>query len=107
MISVMLLVTQLVVPGAANAQGTGWQGDYFNNRYLSGTPAFTREAGLVNFDWGNGSPDWRLPADGFSARWTRTLYFDGGRYRFLTETDDGTRLYLDGVRIVDKWQDQP
>jgi len=46
-------------------------------------------------------PDW------FSVRWTRTLWFDAGRYRFTTTTDDGVRLYLDGQLIVDQWRDQP
>ena len=39
-------------------------------------------------------------------RWTRTLGFTGGTYRFYTSTDDGVRVALDGKRIIDKWQNQ-
>jgi len=106
MIGVALLFATLVAPLEVKAQDTGWQGEYFNNPYLWGTPVFVRQDSAVNFDWGLGSPDSRIPADGFSVRWTRTLFFDGGRYRFLTETDDGVRLYVNGIKLIDKWQDQ-
>jgi hypothetical protein len=60
----------------------------------------------IDFEWGNGSPDPAVPADGFSVRWTRTLSFDAGTYRFRTSTDDGVRVYVDGSRVVDSWEDQ-
>lgn len=45
-----------------------------------------------------------LPADGFSARWTQALSFDAGTYRFVTTTDDGGRLWVDGRLLIDAWQ---
>lgn len=102
------LLATLVMPGVAKASGTtGWQGEYFANPYMWGVPVLVRTDSSINFNWGIGSPDPVIPADGFSVRWTRVVYFDGGRYRFNTETDDGVRLYVDGVRIIDQWRDQP
>ena len=34
--------------------------------------------------------------DNFSARWTRTVNFAAGAYRFSVTGDDGVRLYVDG-----------
>jgi hypothetical protein len=30
-----------------------WQGEYFNNRTLSGTPALTRQDAVIDFNWGS------------------------------------------------------
>ena len=35
-----------------------------------------------------------------------TLGFNPGIYRFLASSDDGVRIYVDGVRVVDAWRDQ-
>ena len=51
------------------------------------------------------SPDSRLPRDNFSARWTRTIEFDEGLYRFFARADDGIRVYLDNELIIDEWRD--
>ncbi|MFM7373125.1 MAG: PA14 domain-containing protein, partial [Sphaerospermopsis kisseleviana] len=42
-------------------------------------------------------------ADNFSGRWTRTNNFTGGLYNFISEADDGVRVYIDGVKVIDKW----
>jgi len=84
---------------------TEWRGEYYDNRWLSGSPALVRNDSDINFNWGLGSPDTAIPADNFSARWTRTLDFAAGLYRFTTETDDGVRLYVDDQLIIDQWHD--
>lgn len=83
--------------------GATWRGDYFDNRELKGNPVMARDDGAIDFDWGNGSPDPAIPADDFSVRWTRTLGFSAGAYRFFTSTDDGVRLWVDGGLVVDSW----
>ncbi len=82
---------------------TDWQGEYFNNPSLSGTPAIVRNDANINFDWGAGAPDPAIPADYFSVRWTRTLNLSTGTWRFITTTDDGVRLWVDGSLAIDKW----
>ena len=74
---------------------TEWRGEYFANRNLSGAPALLRNDSKVDFNWGAGSPGSRIPIDNFSARWTRSLAFDAGDYRFYARSDDGVRLWLD------------
>ena len=62
-------------------------------------------AGFLNFDFGLGSPSAAcgVNADNFSARWTRTVNFAAGTYRFSVTGDDGARLYVDGQIKIDKW----
>jgi len=86
--------------------GAAWYGEYFANRHLQGWPVLMRNDRAIDFEWGDGSPDPALPADNFSVRWTRTLGFDAGTYRFLTSTDDGVRVWVDGALVVDAWVDQ-
>ena len=80
-----------------------WRGDYYPNIQLSGEPVLTRNDVSLHFAWGTGAPANGLPADKFSVRWIRTVAFDAGTYRFRVLVDDGARLYLDGVRVIDAW----
>ena len=74
---------------------------------LSGSPTFTRNDGdTIDFQWNTGSPGGGVPADAFSARWTRTITFNEGVYQFSTNSDDGSRVFVDGQLIVNSWQDQ-
>jgi len=84
---------------------TEWRGAYYANTDLIGEPALVRNDPVILFEWGNGAPAAGLPVDGFSARWTRTLYFAEGWYTFNALTDDGLRLYVDNVLLIDDWAD--
>lgn len=81
----------------------GWRAEYFANPDLQGQPVLVRDEPRLAFDWGTGAPDPVLPADGFSARWTRQFAFLGRRYRFTVRADDGVRLLLDGAVVLDEW----
>jgi uncharacterized protein YraI len=83
-----------------------WKGEYWTNRHLSGSPRVVRNDRHVDFNWGTGSPDPRIPNDDFSARWTRKIDFDDGWYRFSVRSDDGVRVWVGGDRIIDEWYDQ-
>lgn len=80
-----------------------WQGEYWANDSLNGAPALTRQETRLDFAWGNGSPAAEIPADHFSARWTRTSDFGAGAYRFRVTVDDGARLWVDDQLVVDAW----
>ena len=54
-----------------------------------------------------GSPGAGVNADGFSVRWERTDTYAAGTYRFTGTTDDGMRIKVDGVTVVDAWFNQP
>ncbi|MBK8899788.1 MAG: SH3 domain-containing protein [Anaerolineaceae bacterium] len=86
---------------------TAWRGEYFNNRVVAGTPNLVRDDEAINFDWGLESPALEaINRDSFSVRWTRTLELSAGLYRFITVTDDGVRLYVNGRLLIDQWHTQ-
>ncbi len=82
-----------------------WKGEYWSNRRLDGDPELTRNDGDINFNWGNDSPDDRIPDDNFSVRWTRSVDFRSGLYRLTARADDGIRVWVDGDRVIDEWHD--
>jgi hypothetical protein len=104
-----------LLPGLAVAQGSiqpqdsapNWNAYYWNNTALSGTPVLERLEPNLDYRWGSGSPDPKVWADGFSARWTRYLDLAAGSYRFTTVSDDGLRLYVDGRLLINEWTDHP
>ena len=100
-------VAKLQWVAVSGATGTiyGWRGEYYNNRTLSGSPVIVRDDQQIDFNWGFGSPDSFISSDSFSARWTRDIFFNSGRYRFTTTTDDGVRLWVNNQLIIDQWYD--
>ena len=84
---------------------TGWRGEYFAGMAVAGDPVLVRNDPVLDFNWGLGSPGWEIPDDGFSARWTRRQYFEGGSYVFTAMADDGVRVWIDGRLYLDEWHD--
>lgn len=81
-----------------------WRVEFWNNTEQSGSPVVTRSVSAINFDWGFGSPDpARVFADNFSARFVRTLMFQGGAYRFTFKVDDGIRVWVDNNVVYDQY----
>jgi PA14 domain len=84
----------------------GLTATYFSDPNLQ-TAVLARVDLDLEFDWALGSPDPVVPADGFSARWTGTVeprYTE--TYTFWVrrgETNEGTRLFVDGQKIIDDW----
>lgn len=89
-------------PERIDAQAA-WKGEYYNNMDLQGSPKVTRQHNNIDFNWGTGAPVQGVTADYFSARFTGTFYFVGGKYRFTATSDDGIRVWVDGTKIVDQW----
>jgi len=89
---------------SANA---GIRGYYFNNMNLSGAAALVRVDSTINFNWGTGTPGAPITVDTFSVRWAgvvEALYSEP--YVFTCNTDDGFRMWLNDVLIIDSWIDQ-
>ena len=82
-----------------------WRGEYYSNISLHGPPTLVRNDVHIDFNWGTGPPAPNLPVDNFSVRWTQTIAFVEGHYRFHVRVDDGVRLYIDDVLIIDEWRD--
>lgn len=85
---------------------SGFNGEYFNNTELTGSPTLTRNDPTINFEWGSGSPGPGINAEFFSVRWTKNQFFAAGRYKFITRTDDGVRLFIDGNLVINEWHGQ-
>lgn len=91
----------------ARFTGPGLLGAYFDEQDLTGKTVYRLDE-TINFDWGDGSPLPDMPPDQFSIRWTGQLEAPtNGEYTFFLESDDGTRLWLDGELIIDAWRTQP
>ena len=98
----ILLVTSA---GARLGAEAGFLGTYHSDQNLD-TPIFQRVDREIAFDWGAGAPDPRLGTDHFSVRWSGQLVPPTtGRYQFITASDDGVRLWIDDVLIIDDWSD--
>ncbi len=82
--------------------------EYFNNMYLEGEPALLRYENEIHHRWGLGSPaPGIINNDHFSARYTRTMDLEAGRYRFTAQADDGIRMWINGQLVIDQWYDSP
>lgn len=105
MVALLLVVTLVLTAPETAAADNVWRAQYYNNKSLSGTPVLERDERELNWDWGYGSPASQVNYDGFSARWTRTVNFSAGNYRFSASMDDGMRVWVDDVLIIDSWKD--
>ncbi|MCW2924016.1 MAG: Na-Ca exchanger/integrin-beta4, partial [Thermoleophilia bacterium] len=89
---------------AANAYPGGGSGNF--------TPtntAISRIDPNVNFNWGAGTPYAAFGVDTFSIRWQgkiTTPVGETGTYYFQTNSDDGSRLWINNVDVVSGWLDQ-
>ena len=86
--------------------GTGLKGDYYPNTSLTGTVALTRTDPTINFTWTTTGPAPSIPADRFSVRWTGQVEAPvTGIYTFVTRSDDGVRLWINGKLLINNWRD--
>jgi glucose/arabinose dehydrogenase len=94
-------------PGDPGSCASGeFLAEYFNNMTLSGAPVLSRCEATIQNDWGVGSPGPGVNVDGFSVRWTGSPTFAAGDHVFSTTADDGVRVIVDGVSLIDQWHDQ-
>lgn len=95
-----LTVTDPPPPGSV---GTGLQGNYYSGTAFN-TLVTTRTDATVNFNWGSGSPASGVPVDNFSVRWEGSVKADHSQtYTFFTTSDDGQRLWVNGVQLINDW----
>ncbi|MEN8907154.1 MAG: glycoside hydrolase family 9 protein [Clostridiales bacterium] len=86
--------------------GDGLYGEYYSGTTFSGTPVLTRVDSTIDFNWGGGTPDSEIPSDGFSVKWTGEIEARSDEvYTFYISHDDGARVMIDGVWVIDNWTD--
>ena len=82
-------------------------GEYWANPNMTGgSPALTIINDPMDNDWGTGSPGSGIGNDNFSARYTSTFFApETGLYQFRVDSrgDDGVRLYLNDVLVINNW----
>lgn len=105
-----------------NFMVTGFEGEYFNaataNDMSTWTSQYKRIESKIDFDWAGGDPDTdsgtklgspigAVNSDRFGAVWRATFeMFENDDYYFYASSDDGMRVYIDGIRIIDSWIDR-
>ncbi len=95
-----------VTPTGPPPAGQGLRASYFANISLSGTPVLLRDE-AVDFGWGTAAPAASLPADNFSVVWTGSLIPPtSGAYQLQTTADDGVRVWVNNMLVIDNWADQ-
>lgn len=82
-----------------------WHGEYWPNPDLFGSPSFVRKDSSINFTWGTNAPAPGMPNNNFSVRWTRLADFEPTNYRFYLTVNDGARVWVDNLLLIDEWQD--
>jgi len=91
----------------ASGGGRGLVAEFYNNMTLSAPPVLTRVDSVIGADWHDQPPGPGVNANKWSARWTGTLTPPAtGEYTFSLTSDDGSRLFVNGVRIIDNWREQ-
>ncbi len=90
---------------SAPPTGNGLLGEYFTGITPGlNPPVLTRNDATIFFDWGIGGPSAATGIDTFSVRWTGdivALYTES--YTFTLPVDDGARVWIDNVLVLDKW----
>jgi hypothetical protein len=82
--------------GPANGNGPGLRGDYYNGMEFDSFNYTTNGENIDN-DWGDNG-------DEYSVRWTgRVMPRYSENYTFITTSDDGVRLWVNGVLVIDNW----
>jgi hypothetical protein len=83
-----------------------YRAEYFSGTTLSGTAVVTQCETVLGYDWGAGGPENGVGPDDFSVRWSGQFDFAGGSTTFTATADDGIRVWVDGVLLIDAWVDQ-
>ena len=84
----------------------GLRGHYYGTPELNGK-MIERVDSQINFRWGTASPMPGIPADRFSIRWEGEIEtLNEGNYTFHLRSDDGSRLFVDGRSVIDRWRPQ-
>jgi hypothetical protein len=67
---------------------------------------YTRIDPEVNFNWAGNPPAAGVPGTDFRVQWSGKVSPPyPGTYQFYTWSDDGVRLFIDGVQVITNWTD--
>jgi glucose/arabinose dehydrogenase len=87
----------------AAGTGKGLSGTYFDGLGFTGSTV-TRVDPTIDYTWGAAAPAPSIGPDTFSVRWTGQVEAQYSQvYTFYTQSDDGVRLWVNGVQLVNNW----
>ena len=82
----------------------GLWAEYFNGTELAGTPVYAYLESNINETYSPASPPNGVTTNAFSVRWHGRLSASlTGTHSLIATCFGGTRLYLDGARIINNW----
>ena len=70
---------------------------------ITGPPLSQQRVDQISFDWGERAPAANVPADYFAVLATTELELPAGTYQLWSDSDEGARVFLDGMEIIHKW----
>ena len=80
-----------------------WTYEAFNDVTITGPAIATGCDTELEHEWALGAPFAGVNVDAFSIRWEVDAVFPGGPTQFTFRSDDGIRLYIDDVKMFDRW----
>ncbi|WP_187274113.1 glycosyl hydrolase [Paenibacillus sp. N3.4] len=84
----------------------GLHAEYYDNMDFTALKEVKEDA-KIDFNWFNTAPYPSMQADTFSVRWTgklKPLYTE--TYKISTLSDDGIRVWVNGLLVIDSWFNQ-
>lgn len=103
-VAVIEPTTTAVQPADAPCpETTDWTAEYWPNSNLEGARIVCAALPAVDFNWEYSSPE-GVPNEAFSARYTKSVVAAGPTLSVTVGSDDGMRLYVDGVLVADAWK---
>ena len=92
-------------PKGAHGFGQGLKGEYHQGTTFENL-RLTRVDPKIDFDFSRRAPDRSLGGENLSVRWTGQIqprYSE--TYTLYTISDDGVRLFVDGKKLIENWND--
>ncbi|MFI9153544.1 hypothetical protein [Streptomyces sp. NPDC053367] len=103
--SACALLAAPAAEAAVTCGDTTFKRSFYPNTSFSGTPKRTDCDTTIDQSW-SGAPLSGMATNRFGVRWSLTRDFgSGGCFTYRLSGTDGLRLYVDGVRKVNKWTD--
>ncbi len=104
----------LVISPALAEFGVNWSATYFNcptqppgatTIDINTCTQVATQTGIngINFNWGTGSPFQGVNSDYFIVRFESVQTFQQGTYEFIVGSDDGVRVFIDNVLVLDRF----